>query len=248
MATPPNINAYNKRLGLRVKSKRLQLHDLDFTLPRSVLFEKDFTKLVLLEKALSGMEHINAELHLKGNLIIVYVECSWAAHKIFGNNSGITYVLGCIIEKKFLIDLTGQLDYIQNSQPGNSLNLRSLIMLNYKVSIEILSRMLYTGMYAIPKSGKSIFINTMLNLYGKYKNDKPNVSGITREFSESLPMLKIPSNRTIITAEEINFGKFACYMPIPAKHDISLYKKQVSLWDKGLSWDVKLLAKVNEMI
>jgi len=252
METPPNINAYNKRLGLKaraVKSKRLQLRDQDFTLHRSVLMEKTFPSLNVLEKELSGMAHMKIDYYIKGNIVIIYIECPWAAHKIFGNNSGITYVLGCIIEKKFLIDLIGELDYIQNSNPGNSLNLRSLIMLSYKNSIEVLSNMLFTGMYVIPKKGKSIFINIMLDLFVKNKDSdktKDIIEEMKNEFNESLPMFKMATHNALITAEDINDGKFAHYIPIPLKKELSLYKEQVSLWDNGLSWDIALINKLNE--
>jgi len=251
MATLKDINEYNKKLGLRVKSspRRLQLRDQDFTLHRSVLMEKAFPSLNVLEKELSGMAHMKIDYYIKGNIVIIYIECPWAANHIFGSNSGLTYVMGIVITKKFLGDLLNQISLVGEMHLRSSLTMRSLFMLNYKTNIEVLSNMLFTGMYVIPKKGKSIFINTMLDLFVKNKDSdktKDIIEEMRNEFNESLPMFKMSTLNAYITAEDINTGKFAQNIPTPDKSELSLYEHQVSLWDNGLSWDIALINKLNE--
>jgi len=240
--TPPTYNEVNNNIA--------EESEYDFTLPRLVMVEKVCPELRILQESLSGMSYMNVECILSGSSIIIYLESPWAGEKLF-RDSGITYVMGFIIEKGFAAGVQKQIEQFPAGE-NMGINLRSLLVLNFKDTIQCLNAVTYTGLYAIPKKGKSIFINTLLKLNKEFKgvsvwsSNGKKINELNSRFNESLPMYKAIGRNCYFNRDEVKKGNLALNIPFPSERELSLYKGQVSLWSMGLKWNVGLINKINE--
>src|ERR1035437_2862474 len=219
----------------------------ELVLSRSVLVEKLCPEFVILEKSLSNIPKLKVEYYIhKGKDIIICFESPWLGNKLFGSRGQVTCVMCVIIDKKFLKNI---ISILNNDRNDTNFNLRSFLLFEYNKPIKLeVNCVIYTGFYAIPKKGKSIFVNTLLKIFKDAVNDVNNIYSdiyLTEEknkkigfqFSQCLPMLLMEKDFVGMAVQDINDGNFITKLPIPGFGKISLLKQKISLWEKGLFWD-----------
>ncbi len=231
----PNSKAQRPALVKKIKKFK---HNQDFTLHRSVLIEKSFPELLILQKALSGMVHMKPTFYIHGELIIILLESSWAGKRIFGPKSGIVYVMGFIITKYLLKTLINiSIPTLDNLYPEITLkfkeivHLRCVFMLNFKENIQIIENFGKTSMYAIPIEGKSIFLNTFIDIFNNNNSVRLSLlpNSCVWDLNAALPMHKLAKG-SFIPLSDVSEGHLTKLIHPIDKKELTVYLKKVSKW------------------